>query len=125
MNRVTRLIHKDSFFGTRSRKLLDYSHRFVITAEDLLRKKPDPRSSSVKLKKTDSEKTKMIDAMLKGFDAEDNPTDRRIFYEVTGRELRLGEFGGDDDTSDDDWMHYGAPDPLRHAFSYSQVKGIN
>ena len=96
----------------------------MITAEDLLRKKPDPRSST-RIKKTDSENAKLIDAMLKGFDAEDNPTDRRIFYEVTGRELRLGEFGRDDDTSDDDWMHYGAPDPLRHAFSYSQVEGIN
>ena len=38
------------------------------------------------------EKESMIEDLLAGFDAEENETDRRIFYEVTGRQLIQGEF---------------------------------
>ena len=44
--------------------------------------------------------------MLTGFDPERYEMDRRIFYEVTGRQLREGEFSytinGEDEEQNDD-----------------------
>ena len=52
------------------------------------------------------------------FDLEDSEIDRRLFYEITGRQLIANEFN-DEDTSDDDWENLNAPDPLEHAFNYA------
>ena len=46
------------------------------------------------------------------FDPENNAMDRRIYYEVTGRELNEGEFAGVGDSSDDEWHKVCAPDPI-------------
>ena len=58
--------------------------------------------------------------MLDGFDAETNEIDRRIYYEVTGRQLVEGEFGNENelDTSDGEWANLNRPDPLAYAFNY-------
>ena len=47
------------------------------------------------------EKESMIKELLAGFDADENETDRRIFYEVTGRQLIQNEFD-DPGTSDEE-----------------------
>ena len=59
----------------------------------------------------------MIDVLLRDFDAENNETDRRIYYEVIGKEI--GKDKPDDrDSSDEEWGLLGAPDPQYHAFAY-------
>ena len=47
------------------------------------------------------EKERMIEDLLAGFDADENETDRRIYYEVVGRQLIHDEFD-DLDTSDEE-----------------------
>ena len=49
---------------------------------------------------------------------ENSEIDRRIFYEVTGRQLVEGEFDNELGTSDEDWANFNRPDPLAHAFNY-------
>ena len=57
----------------------------------------------------------MIADLLCDFDAEKNESDRRIFFEVTGRQLIDGEFD-DEDTSDEDRARMAAPNPLAHVY---------
>ena len=113
MNRVTRLLHKARFLS-RHRYLLAYSHKYVITADDLTRApKAAPTTGNSEVMET----AEMIEELLRDFDAETNETDRRIYYEVMGRQI--GQNGFDDrDSSDEDWGLLKAPDPLAHAFSY-------
>ena len=66
---------------------------------------------------SDDEAIKFINFLIDGFDAERNDIDRRIYYEVTGRQVIEGEFEGDD-TSDDEWGYLNKADPLAHAFEY-------
>ena len=116
MNRVTRLIHKAHFLQ-RHRRILAYSHKYVITGEDLNKEiQIDPRASNAINSK--SESAQMIDSLINDFNAERNETDRRIFYEVTGRQLVQGEFDHEF-TSDEEWGMLEAPDPLGHAFDYN------
>ena len=52
------------------------------------------------------------------FNPEEDETDRRIYYEVTGRQLVENEFD-DEDTSDEEWGRLPAPDPQAYAFAYN------
>ena len=109
MNRVTRLLHKARFLS-RHRYLLAYSHKYVITANDLTWA---PQIAET----TGNSEAEIIDELLKDFDVERNETDRRIYYEVTGRQV--GKDKPDDrDSSDEEWGLLGAPDPQFHAFNY-------
>ena len=54
---------------------------------------------------------------MKDFDVERNETDRRIYYEVIGRQIRKDE-SIDRDSSDEEWGLLKAPDPQFHAFNY-------
>ena len=60
----------------------------------------------------------MIDDLICDFDAEKNESDRRIFFEVTGRQLIDGEFD-DLDTSDEEQAIMAAPNPLAQIFQQS------
>ena len=89
----------------------------MITGEDLNKETQiDPRASNAINSK--SESAQMIDSLINDFNAERNETDRRIFYEVTGRQLVQGEFDHEF-TSDEEWGMLEAPDPLGHAFDYN------
>ena len=112
MNRVTRLLHKARFLS-RHRYLLAYSHKYVITADDLTQAPQTVNATG----ESGAETAEMIDKLLKEFDAERNETDRRIYYEVIGRQIRKDE-PIDRDSSDEEWGLLMAPDPLVHAFSY-------
>ena len=82
-NRVTRLLQKMRFLS-RHRRILAYSHRYIITADDLNRQQETDRTTFADIKpKEDSEKT--INELMDDFDPENNDLDRRIFYEVTRR----------------------------------------
>ena len=85
MNRITRLIHKANFLP-RHRRIIDFSHRYVITADDL--SLPQVNKEPENPVMTDER----IEAMLEEFNPDENAIDRRIFYEVTGRQLIDGEF---------------------------------
>ena len=67
-----------------------------------------------------AEKAEYINSLADGFDPENDDTDRRIFYEVTGTSLVEGEFA-DEDTSDEERESMEAPDPQASAFNYNQV----
>ena len=82
MNRVTRLLHKARFLS-RHRYLLAYSHKYVITAEDLTQAPQTANATG----ESGTETAEMIDKLLKDFDAEKNETDRRIYYEVIGKQI--------------------------------------
>ena len=85
MNRITRLLHKARFLS-RHRRILAYSHKYVITAADLDRYDDNTVAQEVATaKKCETETAKIVDHLLGYFDTEKNETDRRIFYEVTGR----------------------------------------
>ena len=43
-----------------------------------------------------------IDCLLANFDAQGNDIDRRLYFEITGRQLNYGEFDIDD-SSDGEW----------------------
>ena len=120
MNRATRLLYKTRFF-TRQRRILAYLHRYVISTEDITRVAEQVpaqyRAESTSVQKTDAEVNKFIEFLIDGFDAASNDIDRRIYYEVTGRQLIEGEYEGED-TSDDEWGYLNKPDPLAHAFDY-------
>ena len=60
----------------------------------------------------------MIEELLRDFDGERNETDRRIYYQILGRQLIEGEFD-DSDSSDMELSKLMASDPQAHAFSYS------
>ena len=114
MNRVTRMIHK-ARFSSRQRRAINYSHRYVITAADLAREENAPKHQM-----TVTETAYLINDLADGFDPENDDTDRRIFYEVTGTSLVEGEFAGED-TSDEERESMEAPDPLASVFNYNQV----
>ena len=82
MNRVTRLLHKARFLS-RHRYLLAYSHKYVITADDLTRA---PQAAPT-IENSEVKTAEMIDELLRDFDAERNETDRRIYFEVMGRQI--------------------------------------
>ena len=98
MNRVTRLLHKARFLS-RHRYLLAYSHKYVITADDIARA---PQTASADSKSEQEEPVRMIEDLLRDFDVESNETDRRIYYEVMGRNMGSDEFDYRD-SSDEDW----------------------
>ena len=88
MNRVTHLLHKTRLL-TRQRRILSvFARHYVISAGDIAKL---DKKEGVK-KDPDVEKLLLIERMLADFDEESNEVDRRIFYEVTGKQLNEGEF---------------------------------
>ena len=116
MNRVTRLLHK-ARFQSRQKRILAYSHKYVVTADDLLREQ-ETTSQKSSAKKSQIEIEAIINDLICDFDAEKNESDRRIFFEVTGRQLIDGEFN-DVDTSDEERAILAAPNPLAQVFEQS------
>ena len=100
MNRVSRLIHKARFL-CRHRRILAYSHKYVITDDDL-NSKPGTALQTSTDNFSEIENAKMIEELVDDFDFKGNDMDRRFFFEVTGRQLVEGEFD-DLDSSDEDW----------------------
>ena len=82
MNRVTHLLYKARFL-TRHKRMLAYSHKYVITADDLNRDAQRAGLATV-AKVPESEALKMVEDLVADFDPDVNEVDRRIFYEVTG-----------------------------------------
>ena len=69
----------------------------------------------------DEQKQEILTKSLVGdFDAQNNAVDRRIYYEVTGRQIITGEFDADDemDTSDAEWANLNATNPLDYILNY-------
>ena len=85
MNRVTQLLHRMNFLGRQS-KVVDHSHKYVITDRDV--RKSNRVSSSRGPESRREEKSVSIEQMLEGFeplgDAPSNALDRRLLFEVTG-----------------------------------------
>ena len=115
MNRLTRLLHKARFLS-RHKYLLGYSHKYVITADDLTRAPQIAIEMESGAANTED--------LLKDFDAERNETDRRIFYEVIGRQIEESK-SEDRDSSDEEWGLASAPDPQFHAFNYQSDEQEN
>ena len=88
-------------FFSRQRHIIAYSHRYIITDEDLDRPQEIAYNASTNVEMSKQKKESMIEYLLNGFNADENETDRRIFYEVTGRQLIQDEFD-DLDTSDEE-----------------------
>ena len=121
MNRVTRILHK-ARFSSRQRPVISFSHKYVITAEDLyLRVPSEPKNS--KFRRTEEESKELINTFLDGFDTAENEMDRRIYYETTGIELIEGEFS-DLETSDEEWKIRNQLDPQELAFNYNSYNRI-
>ena len=98
---------------SRHKYLLAYSHKYVISADDLTRPPQIAEATGINQAVT----AERIDELLKDFDAEKNETDRRIYYEVIGKEIGKDK-PEDRDSSDEEWGLVGAPDPQIHAFNY-------
>ena len=62
--------------------------------------------------------TQFLHDLVVRYDPDNDETDRRIFYEITGKRLIQGEFL-DDDSSDEETAHN--EDPLYRATSFDQV----
>ena len=78
MNRVTRLMHKAQF-QTRHRLAIVYSHKYVITAEDLV--KPHESENILVNIETEAEKAELLKRLAGQYSTmADNEIDRRIFY---------------------------------------------
>ena len=99
-----------------------YLHKYVISSDDIVSSSDKilPRSSETIREKTDADAAQMTEFLLNGFNAETNALDRRIYYEVTGRQLAGGgEFDEEEETSsDEEWRARNRPDPLAHVFDY-------
>ena len=91
MNRVTHLLHKARFL-TRHKRMLAYSHKFIINAEDLERHAQRAAHLATVAKMPENEDHKMVEDLVADFDPDGNEADRRIFYEVTGEQIIDGEF---------------------------------
>ena len=70
MNRITRFIHKAQFLS-RQRHIIDYNHKYVITADDV---KWHERKAlkTYEAKVSEAETAKMIDDLVRYFDPENN-----------------------------------------------------
>ena len=112
MNRITRILHK-SFFKKRQRQAVAYSHNYVIKADDKL------GGASVQVGADQMTEAQKIEVMLDGFEPETDSVDRRLLFEITGYQLREGEFA-DEGTSDENWERVLAPDPQFYAFNYQE-----
>ena len=116
MNRVTRLVHKARFLS-RQRRALAYSRRYVVTANDIdkWRSVPPPDSSRGL---DEAEHARMLDEILAGFDLENSKIDRRLFYEITGRQLIEDEFEDGSSSGSEGWAKLDTHDAQIHAFTY-------
>ena len=111
MNRISRLLHKMNFLQ-RQRHAVSYSHKFVVTDQDIW--KLQARTQKVSKEKFNDSETR-IKAILKGFDPVNDKQDRCILYEITGMRLQVDEFrdgessdshseeGSDDDVNEIDY----------------------
>ena len=100
MNRITRLLHKARFLS-RQRRILAYSRKYIITADDIAKPQETAQQTS-EAEKSELWTESMIEDLLGDFDTDKSKTDRRIFYEITGRQLIKDEFD-DLETSDEEW----------------------
>ena len=68
-----------------------YSHRYVITTDDFEKWRSAP---PVELSRdlNEAEHARILDGILDGFDPVSSKIDRRLFYEITGRQLVEDEF---------------------------------
>ena len=90
MNRVTRILHKARFLK-RHLSGLAYSHKYVITADDVIRH-DEAAQERKKNQKTGVELVQMINDVLDGFDPDNNLWDRVMFHDITGQMIIEGEF---------------------------------
>lgn len=77
MNRITRILHK-SFFKSRQRQAVAYSHKYVVTADDTV------GGEGVQIDTDQTNEAQKIEAILDGFEPETDPIDRLILLEITG-----------------------------------------
>ena len=83
LNRVTKLMHKAQFKARQRRTIVEHSHRYVITVDDITKASKSNYGSL---------QTFGVDELLQGFDPQNNSIDRRLFYEVTGSKIIEDEF---------------------------------
>ena len=98
MNRITRILHKNSFLS-RQRHALKYSHKYVISDRQLELESKKASARDDKDQDFDSEKDTL--KVLKDFDPEKNKQDRRILFEVTGMRIALDEFRDEESSASD------------------------
>ena len=131
MNRATRLLHK-VHFEKRQIRTLAYLNRYIISATSDLKSKPSKQSARANATTEDRTSNDQEAELVARFDPQTNSMDRRIFYEVTGRQYFDGEFSAlDEDSSfveedEEDWRRMSQYDPLAPAFQYGLlVDGAN
>ena len=94
----------------RQRRAIQHCHRNMITSKDLDRA-------------AEPEQERAQPALLaEDFDLEESEIDRRLFFEITGKQLIAGEFDDLEDTSDGDSEELIEPDPQQE-LNYNQVAG--
>ena len=98
MNRITRILHKNSFLS-RQRHALKYSHKYVISDRQLELESKKAKAKDDMDKDFDCDKD--ADKVLIGFDPENNKQDRRILFEVTGMRIALDEFRAEESSASD------------------------
>ena len=116
-NRVARIIHKATFKG-RQRKAIDYSHKYIITDQNLVK-------TAVATKKEQNEKEDWVvraNTVVEGFDALNNEQDRRILYEMLGMRIYRDEFR-DEDSSDSQREDKEPLLAIDYAFMYGNYDG--
>ena len=126
MNRVTRLLHKVRF-QERHKRILCYSHRYVISSEDISQKEYSATladsSTAEKKSAAEAEMASVIDDLLQDFDnVEDiNQTNRQIYFEVTGKQLVEDEFSGTSD--EEDWARLSGLNPISRILAMNVDSG--
>ena len=92
MNRVSLLLQK-SYFNTRQRHAINFTHKFMISDKDV-------RRAAANDGQEPPGNEQFVAKVLDGFDPKQNVQDRRTLFEVTGMRLIKGEFQNEDDSSD-------------------------
>ena len=88
-----------NFLG-RQRKAVDFSDKFVISDQDIIRSREAYQRCTPR---TIERRVFPVAKMLDGFEPVEDALDRRLFYEVSGLKLNQDEFKSEDsyDESDD------------------------
>ena len=80
----------------RQRRTVDYSHRYIITSQDVQRAKITAEDHE----RHAAPKIAEVDEVMDGFDPQNCVKDRRLLYEVTGKRMFAREFV-DDESSEE------------------------